>query len=91
MNNANITTILLGAALGYFGSGFVKLSPIVPSPFCKELSIRYDFMKGQRRSQRDDRRIGASVLAAASCSDRERFAPGGRLSDLIPARRGEWF
>lgn len=29
MNNANITTILLGAALGYFGSGFVKLSPIV--------------------------------------------------------------
>lgn len=29
MNNANLTTILLGAALGYFGSGFVKLSPMV--------------------------------------------------------------
>ena len=25
----NITTVLIGAALGYFGSGFVKLSPAV--------------------------------------------------------------
>jgi hypothetical protein len=27
MNNVNWTTVLIGAALGYFGSGFVKLSP----------------------------------------------------------------
>jgi hypothetical protein len=29
MNNVNYTTIIIGAALGYFGAGFVKLSPAV--------------------------------------------------------------
>jgi hypothetical protein len=29
MNNLNWTTILLGGALGYFGSGFLKLSPTI--------------------------------------------------------------
>jgi hypothetical protein len=29
MNNVNWTTLLVGAAIGYFGSGFVKLSPTI--------------------------------------------------------------
>jgi hypothetical protein len=29
MNNVNLTAVLVGAALGYFGSGFLKLSPAV--------------------------------------------------------------
>jgi hypothetical protein len=29
MGNANITTILIGAAIGWFGSGFLKLSPAI--------------------------------------------------------------
>lgn len=29
MNNINYTTVIVGALLGYFGSGFVKLSPTV--------------------------------------------------------------
>lgn len=29
MNNINWTYLLAGAALGYFGSGFLKLSPTV--------------------------------------------------------------
>jgi hypothetical protein len=29
MNNINWTYVLLGGALGYFGSGFVKMSPTI--------------------------------------------------------------